>query len=59
VSDTTLIVITGILAVIAVILFMRSGSSNAITEQKRADIKRKRARLIAKRKAESQVQKDE
>ena len=52
-SDTAVYVITGILAVAAIYLFMRSGSSRSLTEQKQADVKHKRAALIAKRKAEA------
>ena len=52
-NDTTVYVITGILAVVAVVLFMRSGSSRSLTEQKQAEVRRKRAALIAKRKAEA------
>jgi len=52
-TDTAVYIVTGILAVIAVILFMRSGSSRSMTEQKQAEVRRKRAALIAKRKAEA------
>ena len=52
-NDTAVYIITGILAIVAVILFMRSSSSQSLTEQKRAEVQRKRAALIAKRKAEA------
>lgn len=53
-NDTAVYLVTGILAVIAVILFMRSGSSQSLTQQKQAEVRRKRAALIAKRKAEAE-----
>ena len=52
-NDTAVYVVTGILAVVAVVLFMRSGSSRSLTEQKQAEVRRKRAALMAKRKAEA------
>jgi len=52
-NDTAVYVVTGVLAIIAVILFMRSGSSRSLTEQKQAEVRRKRAQLMAKRKAEA------
>ena len=52
-NDTAVYIVTGILAVVAVILFMRSGSSRSLTEQKQAEVRRKRSALIAKRKAEA------
>ncbi|MEP4050860.1 MAG: hypothetical protein ABJN22_01310 [Litorimonas sp.] len=52
-SDTAVYIVTGILAVIAVFLFMRSGKSSSFTAQKEAEVKRKRAALIAKRKKEA------
>jgi uncharacterized membrane protein len=53
-TDTTVFVVTAIVAIVTVILFMRSSSSRSLTEQKRADVQRKRAQLMAKRKAEAQ-----
>ena len=44
-TNNVFFIVTGILAVLAIILFMRSGSSNSLTEQKRADVRRKRAAL--------------
>ena len=55
-TNTVLYIVTGVLAVIALVLFMRSGSSRSLTEQKQADVRRKRAALIAKRKAEAAAQ---
>ncbi len=52
-TDMTVYIVTGILAVIALILFMRMGSSQSLTKQKEAEVRRKRAALIAKRKAEA------
>lgn len=52
-NDTAVYIVTGILAVVAVILFMRSGSSRSLTEQKQVEVRRKRSALIAKRKAEA------
>ena len=52
-NDTAVYVVTGILAVIAVVLFMRSSSSRSLTEQKQIEVRRKRAALMAKRKAEA------
>ena len=52
-NDTAVYVVTGILAVVAVLLFMRSSSSRSLTEQKQLEVRRKRAALIAKRKAEA------
>lgn len=52
-TDTAVYVMTGVLAVVALLMFMRSGSSRSLTEQKQAEVKRKRAALIAKRKAEA------
>ena len=52
-NDTAVYVVTGILAVIAVVLFMRSSSSRSLTEQKQIEVRRKRAALMAKRKAET------
>ena len=52
-NDTAVYIVTGILAVIAVLLFMRSSSSRSLTEQKQIDVRRKRAALMAKRKAEA------
>jgi len=52
-NDTAVYIVTGVLAVIAVILFMRMGKSQSLTQQKQADVRRKRAALIAKRKAEA------
>jgi uncharacterized membrane protein len=58
-NDTAVYLVTGILAVVAVVLFMRTSSSRSLTEQKQADVKRKRAALIAKRKAEAKAAADE
>jgi uncharacterized membrane protein len=58
-NDTAVYLVTGILAVVAVCLFMRTSSSRSLTEQKQADVKRKRAALIAKRKAEAKAAADE
>ena len=55
-TDTAVYVITGVLAIAAIYLFMRSGSSRSLTEQKQAEVKRKRAALMAKRKAEAAAQ---
>ena len=52
-NDTAVYVVTGILAVVAIVLFMRSGSSQSLTEQKQAEVRRKRAALMSKRKAEA------
>ena len=52
-NDTAVYIVTGILAVIAVLLFMRSSSSRSLTEQKQIEVRRKRAALMAKRKAEA------
>ena len=52
-DNNTVFVVTGVLAVVAVLLFMRSSSSRSLTEQKRIEVQRKRAALIAKRKAEA------
>jgi len=52
-NDTAVYIITGVLAVVVVVLFMRMGKAQSLTEQKRADVQRKRAALIAKRKAEA------
>ena len=52
-NDTAVYVVTGILAVIAVVLFLRSSSSQSLTEQKQIEVRRKRAALMAKRKAEA------
>ena len=54
-NDTAVYLVTGVLAVVAVILFMRSGKTQSLTQQKQADVRRKRAALIAKRKAEAQA----
>ena len=54
-NDTAVYIVTGVLAVVAVILFMRSGKSQSLTQEKQADVRRKRAALIAKRKAEAQA----
>ncbi len=47
-TDTAVYIVTAILAVVAVLLFMRSTSSQSLTEQKRADVRRKRAALRSK-----------
>ena len=52
-DNNTVFIVTGVLAVVAVLLFMRSSSSRSLTEQKRIEVQRKRAALIAKRKAEA------
>ena len=52
-NDTAVYIVTGVLAVIAIVLFMRSGKSQSLTQQKQAEVRRKRAALIAKRKAEA------
>lgn len=52
-NDTAVYIVTGVLAVIAVILFLRSSKSQSLTQQKQADVRRKRNALIAKRKAEA------
>lgn len=54
-NDTAVYIVTGVLAVVAVVLFMRLGSSPSLTAQKEAEVKRKRAALIAKRKAEARA----
>ena len=54
-NDTAVYIVTGVLAIVAVVLFMRSGSSRSLTEQKAAEVRRKRAALIAKRKAEAKA----
>jgi len=53
-TNTTMYILTGLMAVVALILFMRSGSSRSLTEQKQAEVRRKRAALQAKRKAEAE-----
>lgn len=55
-TNNVFFIVTGILAVLAIILFMRSGSSNSLTEQKRAEVRRKRAALRSK---ENQARKPE
>lgn len=52
-TDTAAYVITGVLAVVALVLFMRTGSSRALSDQKRDEVRRKRAALLAKKKAEA------
>lgn len=52
-SDNVVYIVTGVLAVIALLMFMRSGLSTSLTQDKQAEVKRKRAALIAKRKAEA------
>ena len=52
-DNNTVFIVTGVLAVVAVLLFMRSSSSRSLTEQKRIEVQRKRAAIIAKRKAEA------
>ena len=52
-DNITVFIVTGVLAVVAVLLFMRSSSSRSLTEQKRIEVQRKRAAIIAKRKAEA------
>jgi len=47
-NDTAVYIVTAVLAVVAVLLFMRKGTSESLTDQKRADIKRKRAALRSK-----------
>jgi len=54
-NDTAVYIVTGVLAVVAIILFMRSGKSPSLTQEKQAEVRRKRAALIAKRKAEAQA----
>ena len=57
-NDTAVYIVTGVLAIVALVLFMRSGSSRSLTEQKAAEVRRKRAALIAKRKAEAKAAAD-
>ena len=57
-NDTAVYIVTGILAVVAVVLFMRSGKSQSLTQQKQADVRRKRTALIAKRKAEAKAREE-
>ena len=52
-NDTAVYVVTAILGIVAVLLFMRSSSSRSLTEQKQAEVRRKRAALMAKRKADA------
>ena len=52
-NDTAVYVVTGILAIVAIVLFLKMGKSQSLTQQKQADVRRKRAALMAKRKAEA------
>jgi len=57
-NDTAVYIVTGVLAVVALILFMRMGSSKSLTQDKAEEVRRKRAALIAKRKAEAKASLD-
>ena len=54
-SNSAVYIVTGILAVLAVILYTRMGKSQSLTQQKQDDVRRKRAALTAKRKAEAEA----
>ena len=58
-NDTAVFLVTAVLAVVAVILFMRMGSSQSFTREKQAEVQRKRAALIARRKAEAAAESKE
>jgi len=53
-TNTVFYIVTGVAALVAVILFMRMGatSSESFTKRKEDEVRRKRAALISKRKAE-------
>jgi len=55
-SNTVFYIITGVAAVVAVILFLRmgKGSSESFTRRKEDEVRRKRAALMSKRKAEAE-----
>jgi len=53
-TDIAVYIVTGVLAVVALLLFMRSkDTSESFTEQKRNEIKRKRAALRQRTEAEA------